>query len=87
MTAVSSLTRNHVEVREGTGIAQDGYTTKFGFSYLDGAVITPITSAGSAYMFHGCTVLGGSATVVLKDKNGDAMAANVTLAWVAWGRK
>lgn len=69
-------------IKSGYCTAQNGYTSKFGFASCQGVVLTEGQNSGDII---GVTLSSGTATITVKDHAGNAVAADRTLYYFAWG--
>lgn len=69
-------------IRVGSVVAQDGYTSKFGFKNLKGVVLTESGTNGDILA---ATISSGQATITVLTHAGASVAANRTIYFVAWG--
>ena len=69
-------------VKKGSCVAQNAYTSTFGFKTLKGVLLT-VDSDNDAIVT--CAIATGSGTIKLVDDAGSDIAANTTIYYWAWG--
>jgi len=69
-------------VKKGYCSAQNAYTSKFGFSTLEGVILT-VDDDNDAIVT--CAVASGEGTIKLVDDAGSAIAADTKIHYWAWG--
>ena len=63
-------------------VCRNAYTTKFGLSYCDGAIVCAGNNDDGIV---GATFSSGTATITMVDDEGAAITADSTVFFIAWG--